>query len=94
MTVISEKQRWLFEQQTESLSVANPMTGWGWHKSPIVTPHQSTLTLPVIRQIMSNKDCDLPKFSIAKKAHVSMLKAFLDRIESATGNRPQRCHIT
>jgi len=94
MTVISDKQRWIFEQQTESLSVANPATGWKWQKSPISTPHQSTLTSTVIRQIISNKTCNLTKFSTAKRAHVPMLKAFLDRIETATGNRPERCHIT
>lgn len=94
MTVMSDKHRWVFRQEDSIVSVADYSSDKYWREDAVSVPPQSRLTAQVVLDLMADGQCELPSFDESQKAHVPMLNAFLDRIETATGERPVRCNIT
>ena len=94
MTVMSDKYRWIFKQLSGVVTKASPSTRWEWEEASVIIPPQSQMTDLVVRDLIADGRCELATFGESAKAHVPMLNAFLDRIESSTGIRPERCNIT
>jgi len=94
MTVMSDKHRWLFKQQAGLVSVAEPSSTWDWQECSVTVPPQSSLTADIVHNLITDGSCALTTFAESTQAHVPMLNAFLDRIEVASGTRPERCNIT
>jgi predicted dehydrogenase len=94
MTAKTDSLLWSFKQYELKVETASPDTAWKMAETPGDVPLQSALTASVVRDILENGTCDLTVLSESRLAHVAMFNAFFDRIESATGLRPDICNIT
>jgi predicted dehydrogenase len=85
---------WSFKQYESKVAISSEASGWEMIEEHVDVPLQSALTASVVRDLAKSGTCGLPKLSESRLAHEAMLKAFFDRIERATGHRPEYCNIT
>jgi hypothetical protein len=85
---------WSFKQYESKVAISSEASGWEIIEEHVDVPLQSALTASVVRDLAKSGTCGLPKLSELRLAHEAMLKAFFDRIERATGHRPEYCNIT
>lgn len=86
------KQHW--DVTNGILYTSNESNDWGFEKSDLIPPYQSNLTTNVVEDILSDKDCGLPKLGEACVTHVDTIEAILTSTKSSGNDFGKVCPIT
>lgn len=83
----------IFESAARAL-ISHNISGWEWKEIDVKIPFQSELTHLAATEILSEGHCGLTGFKDSSELHKPLIKAFLQFLESISGQRYDKCPIT
>jgi len=94
-TISSDKVVVKIDEAKGEVCIATKEQGWEWKVfNEKIVYFQSELSNVLVEDILVNKKCYLPTYSVAMKLHIPFIECLLNHMKNTTGTQNEVCPIT
>lgn len=76
LSIFSREMRFIHRSGEGKSWISTLAGGWAWTEYATVFPMQSTLTADLAKSLLVTGDCDLPRYDLSSRLHVTTIEAF------------------